>query len=125
MGDFASRMIIDLEKFAESRGIVFSFVRDERDMMDFFDAQALFTGSNPPHTLVICSILSSKSVKKLDKIFPSATSMIDASMSGVPYRAVAGDLTFMAGGMAGGVGAFEAALLVEIRRMAPLDGVVQ
>ncbi|MEK9672230.1 MAG: NAD(P)-dependent oxidoreductase [Rhodospirillaceae bacterium] len=55
-------------------------------------------GRGRPHTFITCSNLSPRFVNKLDKSLPDGMTFLDAPMSGAPYRAENGTLSFMVGG---------------------------
>jgi 3-hydroxyisobutyrate dehydrogenase-like beta-hydroxyacid dehydrogenase len=113
-GDFAPRMIADPTAFAARCAIVFSVVRDEKQTDDLlFEAQAIFARERRPKRLVICSTVSPRVVRAVSVRLPKDTILIDAPMSGAPYRAEAGTLTFMVGGAADAV----AALMPAFRAM--------
>lgn len=101
------RMVDDPNEFARKCDIVFSVVRDQQQTLDLcFQKQALFSddiGADCPQIFIICSTVSPNFVKKLDKILPKRMTLLDAPMSGAPYRAAEGTLTFMVGGDDGAV----------------------
>ncbi len=98
-GAFAPRMIQDPADFAARCETVISVVRDVPQTEDLlFGAQAILKGNARPATLVLSSTLSPRAVVALaEKAGPNVT-VIDAPMSGAPYRARQGTLTFMLGG---------------------------
>jgi 3-hydroxyisobutyrate dehydrogenase-like beta-hydroxyacid dehydrogenase len=98
-GEFEHRMISDPAVFADRVEIVFSVVRDWRQTQDLcFDNQAVFVGANHPGTLIISSTLSPRVLSSLSKRIPDDVVIVDAPMSGAPYRAQNASLTFMVGG---------------------------
>lgn len=98
-GAFASRMVDAPVDFAGRCGIVFSVVRDERETMDLlFDDQAIMTANKRPSLVTITSTLSPKAIARIMDRLPDGTALIDAPMSGAPYRAEDGTLTWMVGG---------------------------
>jgi 3-hydroxyisobutyrate dehydrogenase-like beta-hydroxyacid dehydrogenase len=98
-GDFAPRMIADPAAFAARCMTVFSVVRDERQTNDLlFESQAIFAREHRPKRLVICSTVSPRALHAVAARLPKDTVLVDAPMSGAPYRAEAGTLTFMVGG---------------------------
>jgi len=60
--------------------------------------QGVFAGAAAPTTLVVSSTLSPRILGELSERLPTGTRLIDAPMSGAPYRAADGSLTFMVGG---------------------------
>lgn len=113
-GDFAPRMIADPAAFAIRCTTVISVVRDEQQTNDLlFEAQAIFTRERRPKRLVICSTVSPRAVHAVAARLPKNTFLVDAPMSGAPYRAEAGTLTFMVGGAEDAV----AALMPTFRAM--------
>jgi 3-hydroxyisobutyrate dehydrogenase len=98
-GDFAPRMIVDAAAFAACCQTVISVVRDEKQTNDLlFEAQAIFARERRPRRLVISSTVSPRAVHAVAARLPAGTILIDAPMSGAPYRADAGTLTFMVDG---------------------------
>ncbi len=98
-GDFAMRMIEDAVEFAARCDTVISVVRDRAQTMDLcFDVQAVFARAAAPRRLVVCSTLSPRVLPELAARLPAGTELLDAPMSGAPYRAADGTLTFMVGG---------------------------
>lgn len=98
-GDFAPRMTTDAATLAARSPAVISVVRDFPQTEDLcFGANGLFASDTPPRTLIISSTLSPKMIAELRARIPAETALIDAPMSGAPYRAVQGTLTFMLGG---------------------------
>ncbi len=74
-------------------------VRDEQQILDVcFEQQAVYTHCIYPLTLVICSTVSTKCIERLAKRLPKDVTLVDAPMSGAPYSAASGSLTFMLGG---------------------------
>ena len=98
-GDFAPRMIADAAAFAARCDTVISVVRNAKQTCDLlFDAQAILARDRRPKRLVVCSTVSPRAVHAVAARLPTGTILIDAPMSGAPYRAEAGTLTFMVGG---------------------------
>jgi len=96
---FKNRMITDPSAFAAKIGTVISVVRDiaETEAL-LFDDQAILTGDTNLRTLVLSSTLSPRYIRDVAGRVPAGITVIDAPMSGAPYRARDGSLTFMVGG---------------------------
>lgn len=94
-----NRMIADATVFADKVGTVISVVRDiaETEALLFND-QAILKGQNYPKTLILSSTLSPRYIRDVAARVPDDVTVIDAPMSGAPYRARDGSLTFMVGG---------------------------
>ncbi|MFT5114077.1 MAG: 3-hydroxyisobutyrate dehydrogenase-like beta-hydroxyacid dehydrogenase [Parasphingorhabdus sp.] len=89
----------DAQQLLTHCSIVLSVVRDAKQTDELcFGHNGLFSGSQAPKTLVICSTLSTKYIQHLRQRIPDSTHLVDAPMSGAPYRAENGSLTFMLGG---------------------------
>ncbi len=100
-GEFAHRMIDDPAEFSNQVDILISVVRDWQQTQDVcFDEQAIFASALYPKTLIISSTLSPRILEPLKKRLPDDVDLIDAPMSGAPFRAKNGSLTFMIGGSA-------------------------
>ncbi|MDF1731574.1 MAG: NAD(P)-dependent oxidoreductase [Minwuia sp.] len=103
-GDFASHMsgaIGDLGRRAET---VISVVRDSQQTRDVIDGLGLHLPSGQGHcvrTFIISSTLSPRFVTSLRDVVHPEIALIDAPMSGAPFRARQGTLTFMLGGSEG------------------------
>jgi len=98
-GDFENRMITNPQDFAARVDTVISVVRNWSQTTDLcFDVQKIFTAPQPPQTLVVSSTLSPRVLESLAQRLPHGTTLVDAPMSGAPYRAENGSLTFMVGG---------------------------
>ena len=99
-GAFAPRMIGNPREFAQKCDVVLSVVRSAEQTTDlcFGPAQGILAGDRHPHTFVTCSTLSPRFVRDLAGRMPAGVTFADAPMSGAPYRAAKGTLTFMAGG---------------------------
>lgn len=98
-GAFAERMVAEAADFRARCDVVFAVVRDARQTLDLcFDAQAILAGDDAPAVFVTCSTLSPRFVMALAARMPGRTAFADAPMSGAPYRARNGSLTFMVGG---------------------------
>ena len=81
--------------------VLISVVRDEAETMALcFDDQAVYVGDTYPAILVICSTVSPRFVARLSSRLPQDVTLIDAPMSGAPFSAERGTLTFMVGGPA-------------------------
>ena len=97
--DFVMHLVSDAATLAAKCPTVISVVRDFAQTEELcFGANGLFMGETPPETLIVSSTLSPKMVSILRDKLPAFTSLVDAPMSGAPYRAVQGTLTFMLGG---------------------------
>ena len=99
-GEFASRMVGDAAGFSERCNIVISVVRDaaQTRALLFGESQGIVKGLQPPDVLVISSTLSPRFIRHLSKELPQGLELVDAPMSGAPYRARSGTLSFMLGG---------------------------
>ncbi len=98
-GAFHSRMIIDPIAFTSKIDILISVVRDIKQTDDLlFDDQGVMTRADHPKTVVLSSTLSPRYVVEVEKRLDGQATVIDAPMSGAPYRAREGTLTFMVGG---------------------------
>jgi len=98
-GRFSERMIGDPEQFTDCVDIVISVVRDAvQTSALLFDDQRLLRLPNHPRVLITCSTLSPRYLQEIAAHVPAGVRFMDAPMSGAPYRARAGNLTFMLGG---------------------------
>lgn len=98
-GGFAPRMIADAGDFAARCDIVLSVVRDSRQTEDLcFGDQGILRRDKRPDLFVTCSTLSPRAVTDLAARLPDGVDFADAPMSGAPFRAARGTLTFMVGG---------------------------
>ncbi len=99
-----NRMITDPSAFASKVETVISVVRDipETEAL-LFEDQAVMRSADHPKTLVLSSTLSPRYVRDVASRVPDDVAVIDAPMSGAPYRARDGSLTFMVGGDADAV----------------------
>jgi len=98
-GDFAPHMIETMAEFSARCDVVISVVRDWLQTLDLcFEDQAIFAQANYPKMLVISSTLSPRQILLLRDKLPKDVTLIDAPMSGAPYRAQSAELTFMVGG---------------------------
>lgn len=98
-GGFAPRMIADAGDFAARCDIVLSVVRDSRQTEDLcFGDQGILRRDKRPDLFVTCSTLSPRAVTDLAARMPDGVDFADAPMSGAPFRAARGTLTFMVGG---------------------------
>jgi putative dehydrogenase len=97
---FASRMVADAAEFSGRCNIVISVVRDaaQTRALLFGDSQGIVKGLQTSDVLVISSTLSPRFVRDLSEELPQGLALIDAPMSGAPYRARSGTLSFMLGG---------------------------
>jgi len=96
---FQDRMITDPAEFASRVDTVISVVRDWKQTQDLcFDVQGIFSNADHPKTLVVSSTLSPRVLTPLGDGLADDVTVIDAPMSGAPYRAENGTLTFMVGG---------------------------
>jgi 3-hydroxyisobutyrate dehydrogenase len=97
-GSFAPRMIADAGEFAARCDIVFSVVRDagQTEALCFGD-QGILRRDQRPTLFVVSSTLSPRAVRDLAPRIPDGVAFADAPMSGAPYRAADGTLTFMLG----------------------------
>ncbi|MGJ3260087.1 MAG: NAD(P)-dependent oxidoreductase [Rhodospirillales bacterium] len=99
-----NRMAGDAGAFAAKVDTVISVVRDigETNAL-LFDDQAILAGDERPKTVVLSSTLSPRYIREVAERVPDSVTVIDAPMSGAPYRARDGSLTFMVGGSADAV----------------------
>lgn len=98
-GGFAPRMIADAGDFAARCDIVLSVVRDSRQTENLcFGDQGILRRDKRPDLFVTCSTLSPRAVTDLAARLPDGVDFADAPMSGAPFRAARGTLTFMVGG---------------------------
>ena len=99
-----NRMIADPAAFAAITDTVISVVRNiaETEAL-LFDEQAIFKEGTHPQTLILSSTLSPRYIKDVAARMPANVTVIDAPMSGAPYRARDASLTFMVGGDADAV----------------------
>lgn len=99
-----NRMLADAGTFAAKTDTVISVVRNiaETEAL-LFDEQAIFEGDGHPQTLILSSTLSPRYIKDVAARMPANVTVIDAPMSGAPYRARDASLTFMVGGDADAV----------------------
>jgi len=96
---FQDRMITDPTEFAARVDTVISVVRDWKQTQDLcFDDQGIFNVADHPKTLVVSSTLSPRILTPLKDRMTGAVEIVDAPMSGAPYRAENATLTFMVGG---------------------------
>ncbi len=98
-GEFAHRMIMDPAEFARRCDVVISVVRDVKQTRDLlFGEQGLATRDERPTTFVCSSTLTPHFIRDLMVELPEDMAFMDAPMSGAPYRARTGELSFMLGG---------------------------
>jgi len=124
-GAFAGRMIEDPAEFAARCDTLLSVVRDRAQTMAlcFGEAQRILAREARPRRLLVCSTLSPRALPEIAARVPAGTSLLDAPMSGAPYRAAAGRLTFMVGGAPGEIEAVRpllAALGETVHHLGPL-----
>ncbi|USG63076.1 NAD(P)-dependent oxidoreductase [Sneathiella marina] len=94
-----NRMCKSANELASHCSIIISVVRDWQQTQDLcFGTDGLFSDNEGPDILVISSTISPNMVIDLKNRIPATTHLIDAPMSGAPYRAIEGSLTFMVGG---------------------------
>lgn len=122
-GSFQSRMIADPVAFTSKADILISVVRDIKQTDDLlFNDQGVMTRSDHPKTVVLSSTLSPRYVVEIEKRLYGKAAVIDAPMSGAPYRAREGTLTFMVGGDAAHVDLLQSAFAAmgdEVHHMGP------
>lgn len=92
-GDFARHITAEPAALAQHCDAVISVVRDAAQTRELLAAM----GGLPP-ILVLSSTLSPRFVQTLRDELPETTALVDAPMSGAPYRARIAALTFMVGG---------------------------
>ena len=98
-GSFAGKMQESAAALAARCPIIISVVRDWHQTEELcLGENGLFTGKANPEILIISSTLSPKQINRLREMIPEETILIDAPMSGAPYGAETGTLTFMVGG---------------------------
>ncbi len=98
-GDFSPYLCDSASDLAEACPVIFSVVRDWPQTLDVcFGDNGLVTGDTLPETLVISSTLSPGLIHELRSRIPDVIDLVDAPMSGAPFRAEDGTLTFMVGG---------------------------
>jgi 3-hydroxyisobutyrate dehydrogenase-like beta-hydroxyacid dehydrogenase len=103
-GDFAGHMLSGPEEISAS-DVLISVVRDAGETRALcFDEQAVFRQGDYPRILVICSTLSPRFIHDLVDRLPGDVTLLDAPMSGAPYSAEQGNLSFMLGGEEDAVG---------------------
>ena len=97
--DFADHMTTATSDFAARADVLISVVRDiaETEAL-LFDDQAIMRHPQAPKTVILSSTLSPRYIVDVGARLPDDISVIDAPMSGAPYRARTGKLTFMLGG---------------------------
>lgn len=102
--NLANRMLGDAGTFAAKVPTVITVVRDIAETNALlFDEQAILRAEERPRTLVLSSTLSPRFIREVAERVPDGITVIDAPMSGAPYRARDGSLTFMVGGDADAV----------------------
>ena len=101
---FADHMTTDPAGFAARVDVLISVVRDiaETEAL-LFDDQAVMRHPQAPKTVILSSTLSPRYIVDVGARLGNDVTTIDAPMSGAPYRARAGNLTFMVGGDNGAV----------------------
>ncbi len=99
LGEFAPNMVADAKEFAARAQVVISVVRDASQTRDLLlEKQAILRQEKSPTTVVISSTLSPRFVRGLRAEIAPQVRLVDAPMSGAPFGAHAGTLSFMAGG---------------------------
>jgi len=94
-----NRMIAEPSAFAAKVGVVISVVRDIAETNALlFDDQAILSGPEHPKTLILSSTLSPRFIRDVAARVPADVTVVDAPMSGAPYRSRDASLTFMVGG---------------------------
>lgn len=98
-GVFQGRMVADPGAFTSKIDVLISVVRDIKQTDDLlFDDQAIMTRTVHPKIIILSSTLSPRYVVDVAQRIGDKAVVIDAPMSGAPYRAREGTLTFMVGG---------------------------
>jgi 3-hydroxyisobutyrate dehydrogenase-like beta-hydroxyacid dehydrogenase len=98
-GDFAASMVKDPVAFAAGCEVLITVVRDEAQTLDvLLDKQALLKQPSSPKTVIVSSTLSPRFIRDLRAKIAPEIQLIDAPMSGAPFSAQNGTLTFMVGG---------------------------
>jgi 3-hydroxyisobutyrate dehydrogenase-like beta-hydroxyacid dehydrogenase len=122
-GAFHDRMIEDPAAFTSQTDILVSVVRDIKQTDDLlFDDQAIMARDDHPKLIVLSSTLSPRYVVEVEKRLSDIATVVDAPMSGAPYRAREGTLTFMVGGDAESVASLRLAFQAmgdEVHHMGP------
>jgi len=101
-GDFASHMTTAISDLGNRSETVISVVRDSRQTRDVIDRLGLHQPPGQGHsvrTFIVSSTLSPRFVTSLRDVVHPGIALIDAPMSGAPFRARLGTLTFMLGGL--------------------------
>ena len=102
--DLKNRMIADPTAFAAKVDTVIVVVRDIAETNALlFDEQGILMREKHPKTLVLSSTLSPRFILDVAARVPTDVTVIDAPMSGAPYRSRDASLTFMVGGDADAV----------------------
>lgn len=92
-------MVEDPVEFSSRTDILISVVRDVQQTRDLLFGEQNVTGqTSPPSTVVISSTVSPRFILELRQQLPAHVALMDAPMSGAPYRARDGELSFMLGG---------------------------
>ena len=95
----ARDQLADPAALADKVDIVISVVRDIAETNALlFEEQAILMDENPPDTVVLSSTLPPNYILEVQNRAPEGVRVVDAPMSGAPYRARDGSLTFMVGG---------------------------
>ena len=98
-GTFRPRMIEDQDTFRSQTDILISVVRDIKQTDDLlFNDQGVMKRDDHPKIVVLSSTLSPRYIVDVEKRLAGFATVIDAPMSGAPYRAREATLTFMVGG---------------------------
>jgi len=97
--DSIIEMVLDSDEFASRTDILISVVRDIKQNQDLlFGSQNLMAHPNAPTTVIISSTVAPQFILELRNELAAAVALVDAPMSGAPYRARLGELSFMLGG---------------------------
>jgi len=97
--DSPVKMVFDPTEFAAGTDVLISVVRDIQQTRNLlFGSQNLMGHPNAPATVVVSSTVSPGFILELRTELADTVALIDAPMSGAPYRARLGELSFMLGG---------------------------
>lgn len=105
-GDFARHMVPSAGEIGTQAGTVISVVRDSGQTLDVIYGLGLRQPPGQGHgvrTFIVSSTLSPRFVTGLRDLVHPGIALVDAPMSGAPFRARQGTLTFMLGGAEGDV----------------------
>ncbi|WP_281017465.1 MULTISPECIES: NAD(P)-dependent oxidoreductase [unclassified Minwuia] len=98
---FAGHMTVAISDLGRQAETVISVVRDSQQTRDVIDGLGLHQPPGQGHnvrTFIVSSTLSPRFVTSLRDVVHPEIALIDAPMSGAPFRARQGTLTFMLGG---------------------------